>query len=297
MFTKSQLLPILFAAVSTLFYSLNQIFNKKLIELTGVRFSLLEVYFLLTVLDFLLLNVFKAPLSIELNALGWLLFISFTGSVAIYYFFLGLERLNVGTALVLANLSPIFLAVITYLTRGVLPDLKKLILIFILPFPYKLIVSGNKLPDSANIKYYLYPLITALGWALFGYGLFYLLSVLHVPVFTVAFYSSLFMFFFLFIAFGVKEIVKEIKKLKKLQPKAFLHGFISAILTSLGFILSCLAFERASAEELPVVEAVLTFTTPLGTLFAYLFLGERLSKKQLIGIAIAFLILLLFPLV
>ncbi len=253
----------------------------------------MEVYFLLTVLDFLLLNVFKAPLSIELNALGWLLFISFTGSVAIYYLFLGLERLNVGTALVLANLSPIFLAVITYLTRGVLPDLKKLILIFILPFPYKLIVSGHKLSDSVNIKYYLYPLITALGWALFGYGLFYSLSVLHVSVFTVAFYSSLFMFFFLFIAFGVKEI----KKLKRLPPKAFLYGFISAILTSLGFILSCLAFERASVEELPVVEAVLTFTTPLGTLFAYLFLGERLSKKQLIGIAIAFLILLLFPLV
>jgi drug/metabolite transporter (DMT)-like permease len=279
--------------ISTLFYSINQLFNKRLTENISELKTLVVIYFYLTLLD-LLVFLYTAGFHVPKPSAWVHLFItSAVGTVAIYYFFKALRVLPVGVALTLANFSPIFLTFINFFLEGKAPSGIKLLLIALSPLPLYLIAEGGG--GRVALRYYIYPLITALGWAIFGYELYHLTQREKLSPFAVAFYSSLLMFLFLLLSASLKgELKKSLEVIK--NPRFNLWAFLSALFTSAGFILSTLAFSVAPPEELPVLEAILTFTTPLATLFAYLFLGEKLSKRQLVGIALSFFLLVAFVL-
>jgi len=291
---KNSKISLIAALTSTIFYSLNQIFNKKLIENYSELKSLIVIYLYLTLIDlfvYLLFDDFSLPTP---SAAGWLILTSAVGTISIYLFFKALRLLPVGVVLTLAGFSPLFLSLLTFLIEKKAPSGGKLLLIALVPLPFRLLTEDQK--EKVPAVAYLYPLATALGWAFFGYALYRLTQREGLSPFAVAFYTSLLTWILLTLTAALRGELKETFHLAIENPKVNLLAFLSALFTSAGFILSTFAFSLAPAEELPILEAILTFTAPLGTLFAHLFLGEKPSKRQLLGIFLSILLLSAFVL-
>ena len=282
------------ALAAALFYSVNQIFNKRVVLAIGTLPSLVLVYLFLTLFDFffcLLFGDFSIP---SQRALFEIVLLSLDGAAAIAALFESFKYLPVGVAITLANLSPVFLTLLVFLFVGKIPGPVKLLAIALtLLSVYLITYSGEK--KKVSLKRYLLPLITALGWALFGWESYRLLNFYHLSPLSLAFYTSLYMFFIFLAAFlavyrGKKHLLEGIFRFKKALLWALFGGFF----TSLGFFLSLVPFRWVEPQEAPVIEALFTFTSPSSALFSYLFLGERLSFKQTLGLILAFVGLLLF---
>ena len=275
-------------------YSLNQIYNKRLVLSFGTLPSLVAVYAVLTVNDFILCSLFGDFSLPSQGVLLELVFLSLVGTISILLLFLSLKHLTVGISLTLANMSPLFLTLLVFLSDGKLPSGGKLFAILLALVSIYLITHEGK-SSKGRLKYYLLPLGTALGWGIFGWEVYRLQHVYGVNPFAIAFYTSLYMFIaFLSIylaAFGGdwKAFVRIFKNKTSLR-----WVLLSGFLTSLGFVLSVIPFGLVKPEEAPVIETLFTFSTPLGALFSYLLLGERLKIHQMVGIALSFLSLVLF---
>jgi len=281
----------LLALFSAFFYSLNQIYNKRLTLILGSLPSLVVVYLFLTLFDGLLCLLFGEFALPNLRVVVELLFLSLVGALSIFFLFESFKRLPVGVAITLANFSPIFLTLLVFLTKGTVPKPAKLVLIVLLILTLPLFFEDTN--RKVDRKYIFYPLITAFGWGLFGLEVFKLVNDYGLSPFTVAFYSSLFMWLiFLFSCLWVCDIKNLLKKLR--NKTVLKWALLGGIYTSLGFVLSVYAFKGVSPKEAPVIEALFTFTTPLGTLTSFLLLGERLTKRQLLGVSLSFTLLLLF---
>lgn len=275
-------------------YSLNQIYNKRLILSYGTLATLVAVYAVLTVNDFILcsfLGTFSLP---SLRVLFELLFLSTVGSFSILLLFLSLKYLPVGISLTLANMSPLFLTLFVFIFSGKIPSKGKLLAIFLALFSIYLITydgKGGKIP----LKVYLLPLGTALGWGFFGWEVYRLQHFYGVNPFAIAFYTSLYMFVIFFAmylaAFGgdIKPVLRIFTHKNSL--KMFL---LSGLLTSAGFVLSVIPFGLVEPQEAPVIETIFTFSTPLSVILSYFLLREKIKPKQLMGIILSFLSLVLF---
>ncbi len=90
-----------------------------------------------------------------------------------------------------------------------------------------------------------------------------------------------------------KSFIHELKKFFKFK-KLLWWSLAGSLLTSLGFITSTVAYRWAQAQDVPIIEAVLSLSTPLSALFSYLLLGEKLHKRQWVGIILSFVGLLVF---
>jgi drug/metabolite transporter (DMT)-like permease len=275
-------------------YSLNQIYNKKLVLTFGVVPALVAVYAVLTIFDFLLCTLFGDFSLPSQRVLLEVVFLSLDGAISILLLFASFKYLPVGVALTLANLSPVFLTVIAFLFGGKLPFAGKLLAIFLVLISIYLITYEGK-AEKRKLKAYLYPLGTALGWAVFGWEAFRLQKVYGLNPFAIAFYTSFYMFVVFFAVYLAAFGGKLSKLFKVFRNKQTLQWvLLSGFLTSLGFILSLIPFGMVPPEETPIVEALFTFSTPLGALFSYLLLGEKLNKRQIAGIVLSFLSLVLF---
>ena len=282
------------ALAAALFYSLNQIFNKRIVLAVGTLPALVLVYFFLTLFDFLLCLLFGDFFIPSHSVLVEIVLLSLDGAIAITTLFESFKYLPIGVAVTLANFSPIFLTLIVFLFTGKFPPLVKLFAIILTVFSVYLITYGGE-KKRVSKRVYLLPLITALGWAIFGWESYRLLNVYGLDFFALAFYTSLYMFFIFLSAFlavysGKLHLLREVLKFRKILLWAFLGG----LLTSVGFILSMLPFKFVEPRQTPIVEAILSFTTPLSALFSYFFLRERLNLRQTLGVALAFLALIVF---
>ncbi len=291
-----RLLAYLSALGAAFFYSLNQIFNKRVVLAVGTLPALTLVYALLTVIDFSLCALFGDFSLPSPGALLELVFLSVVGAVAILSLFESFKYLPVGVSITLANLSPVFLTLLVFLFEGKLPPPQKGFSIILILLSVYLITSPKGGKRNIPKRVYLLPLITAFGWALFGWELFRLLNLYKVNLFAVAFYTSLYMFVIfvsillsLYGSASLKLLQKVLKNGKVLKWAA-----MGGLLTSLGFVLSILPFKWVPPEETPVVEAIFSTSTPIGALLSYLLLEERLSFRQTLGILLTFLALLLF---
>ncbi|NPB05158.1 MAG: DMT family transporter [Aquificae bacterium] len=282
----------LLAFLSSLFYSLNQVFNKKLTLALGSLPALFAVYCFLVLFDglfCLLFGSFKVPPP----ALVELVFLALVGVLSILFFFEGFKRLPLGVAVTLANFSPVFLTVLVFLSERKLPPPPKLALVVALVITVAVFFGGGE-KGRLRRRYLFYPLMTAFGWGLFGWETYRLVNLYDLNPFTVAFYSSLFMWLvFLLACLRFCRLVRLLELLltdrRLLRWAALSGGF-----TSLGFVLSVFAFKGLPPEEAPVVEAILTFTTPLTAFTSYLLLGEKLSTRQTLGVVVSFLLLVAF---
>ncbi len=288
----SSVFSYLLALLSAVFYSLNQIYNKRLTLLLGSLPALWVVYLFLVLFDFvfcLLFGNFSVPLY---PPLAEIFFLSLVGALSIFFLFESFKRMPLGISITLANFSPIFLTLLMFLSEGVLPSFGKLFLIVALVGSVFLFFGDGR-GDVISKRFLFYPLMTAFGWGLFGWETYRLLNLYGVDPFAVAFYSSLFMWFIFCSVCLVRCEGKSL--LRKLKDRKVLKwGFLGGLFTSLGFVSSVFAFKGISPEEAPVIEAILTFTTPLGALTSYLLLGEKLSPKQVAGVLVSFTLLVLF---
>jgi len=279
------------ALLSAFFYSLNQIYNKRLTLLLGSLPSLVVVYIFLTLFDGIFCFLFGSFSIPNLKVVLELLFLSLVGTISIFFLFESFKKLPVGVAITLANFSPIFLTVLVFLSKGTFPKPTKVVLIVLLILTLPLFFERED--RKAEKRYVFYPLITAFGWGVFGLEVFRLVNDYRISPFAVAFYSSLFMWFIFLLSClwkcNFNKLFREF--FSRLVLK---WSFLSGIYTSLGFISSVFAFKGISPKEAPVIEAIFTFTTPLGTLSSFFLLEERLNKRQLVGVTISFILLVLF---
>jgi drug/metabolite transporter (DMT)-like permease len=295
-FLKKETIAILTAFGAAVFYSLNQIFNKKIVLFVGTLPALVLVYFTLTVFDFFLCSFFGDFFIPSVPILLEIIFLSLVGALAILTLFESFKYLPIGIALTLANLSPVFLTLLVFIFTEKLPSLGKLFLIFLILFALYLIISpGKERKENIPVKAFLLPLFTALGWAIFGWEIFRFLNTYHLNIFAISFYLSLYMFVIFLAAFlAVFREKRKLIEFIKVNKRILVWTFWSGFFTTGGFILSIVPFQWVPPEDTPVIEAIFTFTTPLGAIFSYLFMGERLNRKQIMGIALAFLSLLAF---
>ncbi|HID79324.1 MAG TPA: DMT family transporter [Aquifex aeolicus] len=280
------------ALASSVFYSLNQIFNKRVTLALGTLPALVIVYAFLTLFDFLFCYLFGSFYIKDIGVLLEIVFVSLIGAVAILTLFESFRYLPIGISITLANLSPVFLTLFVFLTTGKFPPLEKLLLIALILFSVFLITFEGK---GGKRLAYLLPLVTAVGWAITGLEFFRLLNIHKIDPFGVAFYTSLYMFS-VFLAVFLAVSNNKIRLLKKMFrfKKIFLWSLAGGFLTSLGFIFAILSFKWIEVTEAPVIEAIFTLSTPLSALFSYLLLKEKLSLRQTVGIAISFLALFMF---
>lgn len=291
-----RLLAYISALGAAFFYSLNQIFNKRVVLAVGTLPALTLVYALLTLIDFSLCTLFGDFSLPSLGALLELVFLSVVGAVAILSLFESFKYLPIGVSITLANLSPVFLTLLVFLFEGKMPPPQKVFSITLILLSVYLITANGEKREKIPKKVYLLPLITAFGWALFGWELFRLLNLYRVNLFACAFYTSLYMFVIflaaLFALYGLSslKLFQRVLKTNKVIKWAAMGG----LLTSFGFVLSILPFKWVPPEETPIVEAIFSTSTPIGALLSYLLLGERLTFRQVTGILLAFLALMLF---
>jgi len=292
---EKRFLAYLSALGAAFFYSLNQIFNKKVVLSVGTLPALVVVYGILTAVDFLLCLFFGDFSLPSQGVLAEIVFLSAVGAISILLLFESFKHLPLGVAITLANLSPLFLTTLVFLFTGKLPSSAKLLAVALILFSIYLITSDGKGNSTAGKKVYLLPLGTAFGWAVFGWELFRLLNLYGVDLFALAFYTSLYMFCIFLAAFlalyrgGFSLLLKVARR-----KKVLLWAATGGILTTVGFILSMLPFKWVPPEDTPVVEAIFSLSTPLGALFSYLLLGERLNRRQTAGIFLAFAALVAF---
>ena len=303
---KKSFISLIFALSGAVFYSLNQIFNKKVVLALGTLPAVSVNFFFLTVFDFLFCYIFEGgnihsclffPLMANPPAFKELLLLSVVGTVASLSLYESFKHLPLGVAVTLANLSPIFGAVFVFLFEGVLPPPGKLAAVFLILFAVYLVVSpiGVGRDYSFRPLAWVLPLITAAGWGFFAWETFRLVRFYNLSPFVVAFYTSLFMWliFTVLSLFVWKSFYYELRKFFK-NRQLLRWSLLGSLLTSLGFITSTVAYRWANAEDVPVIEAVISLSTPLTALFSFLILKEKLSKRQWAGIVLSFVGLLIF---
>ncbi|MEO2152830.1 MAG: DMT family transporter [Aquificota bacterium] len=299
-------LSLIFALLGAVFYSLNQIFNKKVVLAIGTLPAVSVNFFFLTVFDFIFCYLFEnrnidlclfSPFSKNPDLLKEFLLLSVVGTLASLSLYESFKHLPLGVSITLANLSPLFVTLFVFLFEGVLPPLGKLITVFLILFAVYLVVSPSE--GKRNYSYHSFawvlPLITAVGWGFFGWEIYRIVQYYHLSPFVVAFYTSLFMWliFMLLNILDWKSFIHELKKFFKFK-KLLWWSLAGSLLTSLGFITSTVAYRWAQAQDVPIIEAVLSLSTPLSALFSYLLLGEKLHKRQWVGIILSFVGLLVF---
>lgn len=278
------------------FYSLNQIYSKRLVKLLGALTSLVLIYSVLVVVDFFTCYLF-GDFSIPTKRVFFeIILLSLVSASAMFFLLKGLNYLPVGVNVTLANLSPIFLTLFTFLSTGKLPPLEKLLSIFLLLFAIYLITFERNEKKNHHRWAYLYPLLTAVGWGFSGWETYRLVNQYGVNPLGLAFYTSLYMFvvFFstllwLYGLIGLQMLRKGIK-----NPLTLKWATLVGVITSVGYILSIVAFRWVPPEEAPVIEATFTVSTPLSAILSYFLLGERLNIRQTVGIFLAFLSLVFF---
>ena len=292
---EKRLLAYISALGAAIFYSLNQIYNKRVVLALGTLPALTLIYGILAVADFLLCAAFGDFSIPSQSVLLEIVFLSAVGAISILTLFESFKHLPIGVSITLANLSPVFLTALVFLFTGRFPPLPKLAAIFLILFAVYLITSeGERFKVPKRV--YLLPAATALGWAIFGWEIYRLLNIHRVDIFALAFYTSLYMFSIFgaaFIALYGRHSALLPKRVL-MAPKILRWALFGGILTTFGFILSMLPFKWVPPEETPVVEAIFTTTTPLSALFSFLLLGERLTKRQTAGVVLAFLALVTF---
>ena len=289
---SQKFLAYLSALASAFFYSLNQIFNKRVTLALGTLPALVSVYAFLTLFDFIFCYLFGDFYVRDIRVLLEIVLVSLIGSVAILTLFESFKYLPIGVAITLANLSPVFLTLFVFLTTGKIPPLKKLALIGLILFSVFLITFEGK---GGKRWAYLLPLVTAVGWALTGLEFYRLVNIYKTDPLAVAFYTSLYMFVvflavFLAVAENKSYILKKVWRFKKILLWSALGGFF----TSIGFILAILPFRWVDITETPVIEAIFTLSTPFSVLLSYLLLRERLTLRQTVGVTLSFLALFMF---
>jgi len=283
------MLGITFALLSTIGYSINQIFNKKLtyhvdtwnvMVLTGAIITLtlgIGTYFF---------GDFSHDIS--LGVILFTLIAGFAGFIALYALLKSFSKLNIGEALAIGNAYPFLILIMAWLTMG--ETLNFLELMGMLSIFLGILLVIKEKGKFEWTKYIYLPFITLLGWAVYNFAIGYLVNQ-GISMFNVAFYLEFLVFFFSLLYLIIKSDLSISPKIFK--PNLFSLGLLSGISTSAGTLFFAFA---TSYIETAIVGSIVSSQVIFAGLLGYLFLNEKLTKAQIIGVGIVFIGLALIEL-
>jgi drug/metabolite transporter (DMT)-like permease len=273
---------IILSLISAIGYSLNQIFNKKLIlnRLNNYEALFISNIFLLF-FNFLIMVSFSRKIIfseitkiITSNFIYYYMLNGLIGFFALFFLFKSFKRLKVGESLTIANIYPFVTLFLTFFFFGEKITLFQLIIMLIIFVSiFFLIIDDSKFKLSI---YDFYPLLTAIGWGTYGFLIYYYLKN-NLDLYISLFLIQLFMFLFSLVFFLYYKS-KNIKKIL-INKKNILFGFLAGFFSFIGTLFYSLGTFYLNPA---IVSSIGSAQVPLSFLFSYFILSEKINKKQII---------------
>ncbi len=285
------MIGFIYALISSIGYSLNQIYNKKLLikGLSNLE-SILISNFFLTINIFTLLILFGKIEIYKYSNLDFVLLIigSILATIGLLFLFKSFKTLLISESLAIANIYPfitLILSAIFLNERITLFQFLLMILIFIGIITLIREKKGFKLS-----KYYFFPLITGIAWGYIGFLIFYL-SQKNINLYSIIFlleFGILIASLMAYRLFEKKE--KKRKNISKYLPIIYI-GFLSGLFTLIGTF-----FYGLSVNYIPssIASSIASTQIMFSIISSYLLLNEKIRKEQIIGFVIIILSLILF---
>lgn len=281
------MIGIYFAILAAIFYSLNQIFNKKVTLNIEPKNGVLIVSFFLSIFSGIIaifLGDFNHKISFYI--LSIILIGGILGTIGIIYLFKSFEKLKIAQTLCISNLYPFLILIYSLLIFKIIPNKMQIITMGIVFLGIYLVTKNN---EKIKInKFIIYPIITAIGWSIYIFSIF--LLVKEIPIYNAIFYLESMIFFitaaYLLIKNKVSININQIHK-----------SYYSSVLSGISTTLASLFIGFATFYTNPaIVSSIVSTQIIIISILGYLIFKEKLSKIQTIGILITFLGIILFKL-
>ena len=160
------MLGFIYALLSAIFFSTNNIFLKKTTQKIEIHTAFLMIYFFVT-LTALIISFFLGNYNHTFDFMIFLkiVLIGFVGAIAIFSLMESFSRISVAKSLAIANFYPfisLFLFYLFYLQKISLFNFISMLIVF---FGIILTLDGKfKLKFNKNL---LFPITTAIGWGIY----------------------------------------------------------------------------------------------------------------------------------
>ena len=232
------LIPIIIALLSSIFYSIASLFQKKISTRLKPYENILLTYFFIFILTLLTMIIFENKFFIySFENILILLINVFFGFFGMYFLLKSFEKkLKFSQIFSLTSLSSFFVFIFYILFEN-----KKIFFIDIL-FIILIFIGINLILDRKNFfhieKNFLFPFFTAICWGIFSYTI-YLLSEKNIGIFSISFHSEglIFLTSLFYIIFFTKINYKKI-----FQKKNIYLNFFNSLFIFFGILLIILAF-------------------------------------------------------
>jgi len=286
------MIELFIAILSPIAYSFNNIFVKKLSKKINSQTSLILVYsnlsLILGIIAFFL-GDFSHKFNLEL--IFYILIIGFFGALGIWALFESFKKLPISKTLAIANLYPFITLIILYLLGIENFTIEKVILLIIISFGISLVLNFD-FKNKKNIKFnknLIYPIITMVCWGIF-FSILNKFVVLNINPINTIFYSEFSIFLFILIYFSIFKS-KEFE-FNKINSKIIFNSFLGGISAGVGglSIIYAILFGLSGTIASSIASIQIIFSS----IFAYLFFKEKLNLKQILGIIIITISLVLY---
>jgi len=276
-----------YSLISALFYSVNNIFSKKITQ----KVNELETFFIsnmfLTIISgFIAFTFGDFNFTFNLEIFLIVLIGSLFGFIAFLCFLYSFKNFYVSESLVIANTNPFVVLIFSILLFNEKISLIEFIgMITVFYGIYSIIRNKSKFRINKNV---ILPFITSLGWGVYSLVIITLLR-LNMNIFYIVFILEagilLFLIFYL--------LLFKIKINKKIFTSSYIlkNGFLAGITTNFGTLFSTLAFKTINP---PIASSIISSQVLFASFFGYLFLKEKVTHKQFIGYFLVFLGLVIF---
>lgn len=286
------MIGFIFALISAIGYSLNQIFSKKLLKnkLNDFETTIISKFFLIFLLGILVFFLGRFDLFTYSKLEFTLLIISsFIATIGFLSLLKSFKYLKVSEALSIANIYPFIILLLSFMFFKEIINLYQfLTMIIVFVGIVFLIKSRSEFKLSKN---YFYPIITSIGWGLYGFIIFYLVEN-NKNVYSVIFNLELFILLFTIILSYILNINIDFKK--GLSKNNLFYGFLVGFTTIIGSLFYGLSTNYIQSS---IASSISSTQILFATIFSIFILNEKISKKQYMGVIIISIGLILFNLV
>jgi drug/metabolite transporter (DMT)-like permease len=279
-----------FATFSMILFSFANIFRKLILKELDSYQSFFYTQFGVLIL-FLIYNLINGfEFTKDLNFWGLILLGAFFNFFGILNLVKSYEnKLKVGQVIGITNFNVFILLFLTIIFPIATFEFKYLLPILLIFFSIFLIFDFKNKFNFKLKKEFRFPIYTAISWGIYYFIIFYQITNSGIGFVSLIFYVELLVFIFNLILLTYKKDF-SIKKLK--NTKTFSYILICSVILFLGDILILKSYTFGINPS--YISSILSVQIFLSSFLAYLILKEKFNKKQIIGILINMVALLLF---
>ena len=277
---------IILAILAAISFALSNIFSKALSTKTTAINSVLYQGFFISIFSLFFYIIFENNIEIpNLKATIGIIIGGIFGFIGIFYLFKSFQNLDVGKTLIIANTYPFLILLLSSIilkTQFSMLIIFPMLLIFI-----GIILLFNLKKNSNDIKKIKFPIIVSLSWGIFYFCITYI-SQQNLSPFGIVFYIELMLFIsaLIYIIFSKNKILPT-NQIKNISYLSAVSGFF--VMTGISLVtFSQLTINPAITSSIKSFELIIT------AILATLIYKEYLNFKNIIGIIIAFIGIILF---